>query len=618
MLCFAGFELDEQRARLRGPDGEAIKLRPKSFDMLQLFATNAGRVLSKQDLIEAIWPKVHVGDDSLFQCIREIRTALGDEERQLIKLVSGRGYLFEANVSVGPGGSSVPREPAPAPGAMNGELDSVATAAVEAPMATRPTRFGLSGRAALATLVALLGLAAAVLIFAPDFISARKPQAGAGDGQKIAALAASVTERLGAALKPATAPAVAPDPSVAKSPAVAVTPVVGVGNDPQIAEMAAHVTDRLTDGLAKIDKIRVLTPRAEVASVSPEAIAVRTAQADFVVSGELRMDNGAWALQARMSNPATGEVRWADSVSVAVEDADLSLQQIRLAAGVGHPLALRINAMINSGAAAGGRDLPDGNAKVVIEQAMASINQTTPERFQAAQAMLERALAVDPDNVDLEAALAAHLLRGVQMLWYNPANMPATERDARSKLERALRSKPTYIPVLEGYCRFLTATNQFVESLVACSKVLAFDPWDGLALYNLGLSQVQLGRFDDAMSSFQQAIRFDTPRVARWTWLLGAGIASLFMDRDEDAIPWLTKSIAITPGTGRSHVLLAAAYQRTGRSDEAKAAMAKALELRPGSNAANVPLPNKNVSAVFQESSDRILRAMVEAGLPER
>src|SRR3981189_1885843 len=106
--------------------------------MLQLFVTNAGRVLSKQDLIEAIWPKVHVGDDSLFQCIREIRTALGDEERELIKLVSGRGYLFEANVSIGPGGSSVPPELAPAPRAMIGELDSVATAAVEAPMATRP------------------------------------------------------------------------------------------------------------------------------------------------------------------------------------------------------------------------------------------------------------------------------------------------------------------------------------------------------------------------------------------------------------------------------------------------------------------------------------------------
>jgi DNA-binding winged helix-turn-helix (wHTH) protein len=88
VLRFAGFELDPQRAELRGPDGETIRLRPKSFDMLQLFVANAQRVLSKQDLIEAIWPNVHVGEDSLFQCVREIRTALGDDRRQLIRLVS--------------------------------------------------------------------------------------------------------------------------------------------------------------------------------------------------------------------------------------------------------------------------------------------------------------------------------------------------------------------------------------------------------------------------------------------------------------------------------------------------------------------------------------------------
>src|SRR5260370_18059285 len=97
---FAGFELDRQGARLSGPDGETIRLRPKSFDMLQLFVANAGRVLSKQELIEAVWPNVHVGEDSLFQCIREIRAALGDDRRQLIKLISGRGYLFEAELSV--------------------------------------------------------------------------------------------------------------------------------------------------------------------------------------------------------------------------------------------------------------------------------------------------------------------------------------------------------------------------------------------------------------------------------------------------------------------------------------------------------------------------------------
>lgn len=383
--------------------------------------------------------------------------------------------------------------------------------------------------------------------------------------------------------------------------------------------MAASVTGRLSDGLARIGKIRVVAPRPEATPAAPEAVAARPAQADFEVSGELQKGAQSWNLRARMRNAATGEVRWTTSVSVPIENTDLSLQQSRLAAGLGHPLALRINAMVNSDPRSTSTDsgLPAGNAKVVIEQAMASINHTTRERFQAAQAMLEKALAAEPDNVDLEAALAAHQLRGIQLVWYNPADIAAIERSAQSMLERALRAKPSYLPVLEGYCRFLAATNHFVESLVACASALSFDPWDGLALYNLGLAQMQLARFDDALATFRQADQFDTPQVSRWTWLLGAGITCMLLDRDEEAVSWLQRSIAITPGTGRTHAVLAAAYQRLGRTEDARAAMAKTLELRPGSSAANIALPTKNASPAFLEASQRIIRAAVEAGLPE-
>jgi DNA-binding winged helix-turn-helix (wHTH) protein/tetratricopeptide (TPR) repeat protein len=584
VLRFAGFELDPQRAELRRADGETIRLRPKSFDMLQLFVANAGRVLSKQDLIEAIWPNVHVGEDSLFQCIREIRTALGDDRRQLIKLVSGRGYLFDAEVSSAPAFAATENaepEAEPSADAANGKPDKEAEPEAKAEPARKRRHFGLRGPAALATVAgigAVVGLAAAAPIFAPDFIFARMP------------------------------------------PTIAVMPIVGASADPQLARMAASVTDRLTDGLAKIDNIRVVARRPAAASASPGVVAAHSAHADFVVTGELQKEARSWTMQARMTSSATGEVRWTTSVSVGIEDTDLLLQQSRLAAGLGHPLAVRINALFNSGARSAATDsgLPGGNAKVVIEQAMAFINQTTPERFQAAQAMLEKALAADPDNVDLEAALAAHLLRGIQSAWYNPADVAATERSAQSMLERALRAKPTYLPVLEGYCRFLTATNHFVESLIACARILTFNPWDGLALFNLGMTQLQLGRFEDALATFKQADQFDTPRVSRWTWLLGAGWTSMLMGRNEEALPWLQRSIAITPGTGRTHLVLAAAYQLTGRTDEAKAAVAKAMELRPGSTAGNVLLPAGNASPVFLKASERILRAEVEAGLPER
>jgi DNA-binding winged helix-turn-helix (wHTH) protein len=63
-LCFDRFTLDLQRcALLRGQ--EEIRLRPKSLDVLRYLAEHPGRLVSKEQLIQAIWPGVAVTDDSL-------------------------------------------------------------------------------------------------------------------------------------------------------------------------------------------------------------------------------------------------------------------------------------------------------------------------------------------------------------------------------------------------------------------------------------------------------------------------------------------------------------------------------------------------------------------------
>jgi DNA-binding winged helix-turn-helix (wHTH) protein/tetratricopeptide (TPR) repeat protein len=578
---FGGFELDSRRGEFRGPNGETIRLRPKSFAMLRLFAANAGRVVSKQELMEAVWPNVNVGEDSLFQCIREIRTALGDDQRQMVKLVSGQGYLFDIEVSGDPACVVPEADAVPSPMPAANEPDEWTEPHINALPARKPQlRFSLSRPAALgivAGLSAIIGLAVAAPIFRPDFIFGRTP------------------------------------------PTIAVMPITDTTGDPDATQMAVNVSERLADGLAKIGNIRVVAPRWQTSASSPKIASAPATQADLAVAGELQKSDKTWNLQARMVSTATGEVRWTTSVAVSMDDADAVLQQSRLAAGVGHPLALAINALTNSAMRAVNTDStsPSG-AKVVIDQAMAFINQTTPERFKSAQVMLEQALAAEPDNVDLQAALSAHLLRGIQSAWYNPADVAAAESSAQSMLERALRAKPTYLPVLEGYCRFLAASNYFVESLVACAKALTFDPWDGIALFHLGMTQIRLGRFEDALATFGQADRFDTPRVSRWTWLLGAGWACLLMGHDDAALSWLQRSIAITPGTGRTHLLLAAAYRRLGRNEEARAAVTKALELRPGSTADNALLPAKNASADFLSAQKMIQAAQIAAGLPER
>ncbi|MGY2901622.1 winged helix-turn-helix domain-containing protein [Bradyrhizobium sp. URHC0002] len=347
MLRFSGFELDSERAELRRPDGETIKLRPKTLEILRLLAGNAGRVLSKQQLMEAAWPNVHVGEDSLFQCIREIRTALGDDKRQVVRVISGRGYLFQAEVTGAQVAEvsvteadvtevAVPAAPEIAPVSQPGPASPDTTAALATNSEPAKRFFDFSRhRIAFASIagLAILCTAIAVWMLRPGLIFARGPTS------------------------------------------IAVMPIADASNDPLVAQMAADVSGRLTDGLAKIENIRVLAPETG----APKA--------DFVVKGELQKSEQAWTIRTRMTNTATGEVTWTASYQVNPADTDLQMQQSRLAAGVGHALALRINELLNADARSA------SNSKVVIEQATAHINQTSPERFQAAQAMLENALA---------------------------------------------------------------------------------------------------------------------------------------------------------------------------------------------------------------------------------
>ena len=100
IVQFGAFTLDVERQRLIGATGP-LDLRPKCFDALRYLAEHAGRVVSKDELLDAVWPQVTVGEESLTQCISEIRRAIGDEGRQIIKTIPRRGYLFDTAVIAG-------------------------------------------------------------------------------------------------------------------------------------------------------------------------------------------------------------------------------------------------------------------------------------------------------------------------------------------------------------------------------------------------------------------------------------------------------------------------------------------------------------------------------------
>src|SRR6516162_3175127 len=96
---FGEFILEPERASLLR-SGQEIKLRPKVFDALLYLIEHRGRLVAKEELIQTLWPEAFVTDDSLVQCMVELRRALADRSQEILKTVPRRGYIFRAPVTI--------------------------------------------------------------------------------------------------------------------------------------------------------------------------------------------------------------------------------------------------------------------------------------------------------------------------------------------------------------------------------------------------------------------------------------------------------------------------------------------------------------------------------------
>ncbi len=102
VIGFEGFVLDPSRGRLLGRDGQQIAIRPKAFDLLVVLANERGRPLTKTALLDRVWAKVHVTEDSLFQAVRDARRALDDADGRLLRYTQKRGYLLDCRFDADP------------------------------------------------------------------------------------------------------------------------------------------------------------------------------------------------------------------------------------------------------------------------------------------------------------------------------------------------------------------------------------------------------------------------------------------------------------------------------------------------------------------------------------
>ncbi len=97
ILRLGGFHFDLHRGDLFSRNGVRVDLRPRSFAVLKHLGQRHGEVVAKSELMNAVWDDVIVTDDSLTQCIADIRRAIGDADHRIVRNVPRRGYLLVAD-----------------------------------------------------------------------------------------------------------------------------------------------------------------------------------------------------------------------------------------------------------------------------------------------------------------------------------------------------------------------------------------------------------------------------------------------------------------------------------------------------------------------------------------
>ncbi|MBF9030134.1 hypothetical protein HKCCE3408_06985 [Rhodobacterales bacterium HKCCE3408] len=118
MIALGTCRFDPEELRLFDRHGQPIHLRRKSAQTLSVLARSPGRLVSRDQIIAEVWNRAVVSDESLSQCITDIRRGLGDTERKIVETVAGRGFILHADA-----------RPAPQPGRLPTVMVDVAAIA---------------------------------------------------------------------------------------------------------------------------------------------------------------------------------------------------------------------------------------------------------------------------------------------------------------------------------------------------------------------------------------------------------------------------------------------------------------------------------------------------------
>ena len=434
---------DRGRAELRrADDGSPLRMRPQSLKVLEILADNAGRLVTRETLSAAVWPDVVVTEDSLVQCVAEIRRAIGDSQHKLLRTVPRRGYRLEAAMPTAavPGGEHV-----------------------GVPPVRRGRWLALAGLGVAAS----IGLA--VLLSWP---------------------------------RQASAPEVSLGPDVVR-PALAVLPFRGEGADAQGEALGAGLAEDLAVNLARDVDLRIIATRSSFAlerTLAPAAMA-RQLGVRYLIDGKVRHLDDALELNVQLLDGEDGRIVWTDVSTVTAQT--LSHRRQALLARIGASVQASMRRNQKETARNGMPGTMD--AFVLTLRAYANKHRYTPQAYRSARADLEQALQLDPNHAAAWAGLGylngIDAINRITGEW-TMARLP----EALQQLDRGLAIDPSLSIVHQGRAIVLAAMQRFDEALAAAEQAARLAPGDPDNLMVLAKAQTEAGRVADGHRSLQQAL----------------------------------------------------------------------------------------------------------------
>jgi adenylate cyclase len=552
ILRFGRFTLDPNKASLCSEASE-LPLRPKVFNVLLYLAHHPGRIVTKDELIEAVWPGIFVTDNSLVQCISDIRAALEDDSQAILKTVARRGYLFAAPVD------EIEQAPIqPRSGTADARREDRASGNSDAGLvAGLPTAVGANfWQRSWAWLAA--GATVVVAVWVSVHMWFARPAVDA----EVAAPSGS-----------AAVPEVTPN---ARRLPIAVLPFVTLGAPSSEDYFADGLTEDIISALRRFAELSVLSPNTvspyKGKALRPEDIG-RDLKVRYFVEGTVRRTPERVRIAVRLTDASLGTLLWADQYDA--EPGGIFTIQDNITRHITGALAVGLTNVEQARAAA--KPPSSLEAYDLVLRGRDLMSRLTRSANSNARTMFERAAELDPNYAAAYVGLGRVDLIAVALGWTpDPAGaLQRAESFARKAISIDEFNPAAHVLLGRAYSRL----GEYDRALEALRRAMALNPSDPDSYAGLGDSLLWAGDLEAAITALEMAVQLD-PKLPGGD-LFNLGTAYFLAGRGADAVRVFERTVARNDSTVFIHAMLAAVHADAGRKDESERAAAEVRRRNP-------------------------------------